>query len=167
VDRRWTNAALVLLVLVNVWLVYALLTRDGSTPKEPSWAGSGSRDAAAEGSGAPVQGSAGPSPHKSSPTRPAPRPGRLVIEHGPLVAAPFRPVAIRGVWRPAPAGGRATVQVQMRRGRGWSPFPLSAVVRASGRFTAYAALGPRGHYLVRVVGSGGRPVSRPVDVTVG
>jgi hypothetical protein len=155
------TAALVLLVLLDVVLLYALLTRDVDDPADVG-------DATAGGPSAVRESSRDSTPRRPASTGADPGLGRLVLDPAPLVAAPFRPVAIRGTWRSAPTTrSRAAVHVEVRRAGGWSAFPLPAVVKASGRFTAYAALGAQGRYRVRVVGAGGKPVSTPVVVTVG
>ena len=159
--RRWTTVALVLLVLVNVGLIYALLTRPvgGSGGIAPSTAGH-LRDSTST-----PAATTSPSPTRTAGARQSPA-GHLVLDSTALVADPFRPVAITGTWTNSPTSTHPKVLVEMLRGARWSAFPLPAAVTGSGRFTAYAALGPRGQYRLRVVGSGGEPVSDPVVVTV-
>jgi hypothetical protein len=178
------TVAVVLLVLVNLGLVYVLLTRDrgggsggtaASTPAAGRHRTSVPATTAAPSRTPSSHPSTQASPHRSP--RPSSRPsptsvarassgGHLVLDSTALVAAPFRPVAVTGAWTGTQPTARPTVHVEVLQGGRWSPFPLPAVVAASGRFTAYAALGPRGQYRLRVVASGGQPVSDPVVVTV-
>jgi hypothetical protein len=205
VARRETNVLVVLLVLVNLGLLYALLTRhddssDGSSraaeapfsavSDHASATASPSRTPSSSTATATVTPSASGSSHHSARPSPHPTPnpsrrpdrspapsrtagagpsfavGRLVLDDTSVTAVPFRPFAVTGAWRSAPMDRHPTVRVEMRQGGAWSAFPLPAVVQPSGRFTAYAALGPRGTFKLRVVGSGGGPISDPFVVTV-
>jgi hypothetical protein len=153
---------LVLLVLFNLGLIYALLTRTegGSGGTAPSTAGHVRDSTPTPAATATL------SPTRTAVARRSPSGEHLVLDRTALVAEPFRPVAITGAWTGSPTRVYPTVHVEMLRGDRWTAFPLPAVVTRSGRFTAYAALGPSGQYRLRVVGAGGEPVSDPVMVTV-
>ena len=81
-------------------------------------------------------------------------------------AEPFRVVRVSGTVRTPSPAARDQVHLEVRKGAGWSTFPLPAVTGAEGRFTAFVSLGSPGRYRLRVVAAGGGPVSDPFLVTV-
>jgi hypothetical protein len=154
-----------MLALIDLALIYVLLTRqDGGSRGDAPGTSVVVRDSTSTPAATLTPSATARTPSKDKAGRPSS--GRLVLDSTALVAAPFRPVAITGAWTDSPTGTHPTVLVEVLRGHRWSTFPLPAVVSRSGRFTAYAALGPRGRYRLRVIGSGGEPVSDPVVVTV-
>ena len=167
---RAVRAAVVLLVLLNAGLFYAVLTRDrtpsaDSTPSRVS-------PTAARSSRAPTTTAAAPSSSAGTPTFPtaasSPQAGAdaIVLARKTYEAAPFRVVRVSGTVRTPSPAARDQVHLEVRRGAGWSTFPLPAVTGAEGQFTAFVSLGSPGRYRLRVVAAGGGPVSDPFLVTV-
>ena len=196
---RAVRVAVVLLVLLNAGLFYAVLTRD----RTPSADSTPSRAApsAARSSRAPTSTAAAPSSSASTPTARAtpttkttagspstratagdtspsvlsfpsaassPETGAdaIVLARKTYEAAPFRVVRVSGTVRTPSPAARDQVHLEVRRGAGWSTFPLPAVTGAEGQFTAFVSLGSPGRYRLRVVAAGGGPVSDPFLVTV-
>jgi len=202
---RAVRVAVVLLVLLNAGLFYAVLTRD----RTPSADSTPSRAApsAARSSQAPTSTAAAPSSSASTPTARAtpttpsspttkttagspttratagdtspsvlsfpsaassPETGAdaIVLARKTYEAAPFRVVRVSGTVRTPSPAARDQVHLEVRRGAGWSTFPLPAVTGAEGQFTAFVSLGSPGRYRLRVVAAGGGPVSDPFLVTV-
>jgi hypothetical protein len=203
---RAVRAAVVLLVLLNAGLFYAVLTRD----RTPSADSTPSRAAptAVRSSRAPT--TTAPSSSASTPTaRPTPTTktmagspptkttagspttratagdtsssvlsfptaasspqagaDAIVLARKAYEAAPFRVVRVSGTVRTPSPAARDQVHLEVRKGAGWSTFPLPAVTGAEGRFTAFVSLGSPGRYRLRVVAAGGGPVSDPFLVTV-
>jgi len=202
---RAVRVAVVLLVLLNAGLFYAVLTRD----RTPSADSTPSRAApsAARSSRAPTSTAAAPSSSASTPTARATRTtpsspttkttagspttratagdtspsilsfpsaasspetgaDAIVLARKTYEAAPFRVVRVSGTVRTPSPAARDQVHLEVRRGAGWSTFPLPAVTGAEGQFTAFVSLGSPGRYRLRVVAAGGGPVSDPFLVTV-
>ena len=90
----------------------------------------------------------------------------IVLARKTYEAAPFRVVRVSGTVRTPSPAARDQVHLEVRRGAGWSTFPLPAVTGAEGQFTAFVSLGSPGRYRLRVVAAGGGPVSDPFLVTV-
>jgi hypothetical protein len=194
VASRLLTAAVVVLVLINVGLFYTVLTRDDGSSANRSAVVHATATVTATGvrhsqspTASPSRESAASGPrHRQSPTAtpsresassgprttPAEATARshgfdaIVLTRKTYVTKPFRALRVTGTWLTPRPDARGQVRLELRRGAGWSAFPLPAVPDGSGRFVAYINLGPAGRYLLRVVGAGGGPVSAPVVVTV-
>jgi len=90
----------------------------------------------------------------------------IVLARKAYEAEPFRVVRVSGTVRTPSPAARDQVHLEVRKGAGWSAFPLPAVTGAEGQFTAFVSLGSPGRYRLRVVAAGGGPVSDPFLVTV-
>jgi len=200
---RAVRVAVVLLVLLNAGLFYAVLTRDrtpsaDSTPSRaaPSAARSSRAPTSTEPSssartptaratrttpsspttkttaGSPTTrataGDTSPSVLSFPSAASSPETGAdaIVLARKTYEAAPFRVVRVSGTVRTPSPAARDQVHLEVRRGAGWSTFPLPAVTGAEGQFTAFVSLGSPGRYRLRVVAAGGGPVSDPFLVTV-
>lgn len=195
---RAVRAAVVLLVLLNAGLFYAVLTRDRTPPADST--PSRAAPTAVRSSRAPTTTASAPSPSASTPTTrvtpttratgspttrataghtspsvlsfptaaSSPEAGAdaIVLARKAYEAAPFRVVRVSGTVRTPSPAARDQVHLEVRRGAGWSTFPLPAVTGAEGQFTAFVSLGSPGRYRLRVVAAGGGPVSDPFLVTV-
>ena len=191
---RAVRAAVVLLVLLNAGLFYAVLTRDRS----PSADSTPSRVAPTVVRSSRAPTTTAPSSSASTPTTRTARttPGSpttratagdtspsvlsfptaasspqtgadaIVLARKAYEAEPFRVVRVSGTVRTPSPAARDQVHLEVRKGAGWSTFPLPAVTGAEGRFTAFVSLGSPGRYRLRVVAAGGGPVSDPFLVTV-
>lgn len=195
---RAVRAAVVLLVLLNAGLFYAVLTRD-RTPSQDSTPSRAAPTATRSSRAATTTPSPTSTPTvratpttRATPTRRAtptalttaadtsppalsfptaassPEAGAdaIVLARKTYEAAPFRVVRVSGTVRTPGPAARDQVRLEVRRGAAWSPFPLPAVTGAEGRFTAFVSLGSPGRYRLRVVATGGSPVSDPFLVTV-
>ena len=200
---RAVRVAVVLLVLLNAGLFYAVLTRDRtpSADSTPSRAApSAARSSRAPTSTEPSSSARTPTARatRTTPSSPttkttagspttrataghtspsvlsfpsaasSPETGAdaIVLARKTYEAAPFRVVRVSGTVRTPSPAARDQVHLEVRRGAGWSTFPLPAVTGAEGQFTAFVSLGSPGRYRLRVVAAGGGPVSDPFLVTV-
>jgi hypothetical protein len=77
---------------------------------------------------------------------------------------PFETIQVAG--RYVGVHAARTLRVELRQGRRWTEFPLPAVTRPSGRFTAYVELGRPGRYQVRLVDPVRGTASRTVTILV-
>jgi hypothetical protein len=144
---RLRLAAVAILVVLNVVLIVALLTR-GHTPTGPSSSGQAgdAPSSSTPSSNALSSDVASPSPRLTAPGR---KPLRIELTAASYVGARSETVPINGIAHGTHTA--TTLRVQHRQGGRWVAFPLPATTDATGRFTAYVDLGAPGTYDLRVV----------------
>ena len=147
---RLSSMLLVLLVLANVVILAAILTRqtgDEGPGSESSVSLSGQAQSASK------------APRAGAESDPA-----IKVEHDLLFADTFETVRVDGRY----SGARNTkLTVQYRDKEGWVSFPLPVRTDRSGSFRAHVEMGVRGRYTLRVLDPGAGVTSEKFVLYVG
>jgi hypothetical protein len=147
---RPSSVLLVLLVLANVVILAAMLSRqngDGGPGSERSVSLSNQERSASK------------APRPGASSRPAIR-----VEHDLLFADTFETVRVDGRYAGAP---NTQLTVQYRARDGWLSFPLPVRTDRSGSFRAHVEMGVEGRYTLRVLDPGAGVTSEKFILYVG